>query len=297
MVASTNYMNAWLGRCELEVGHWDEAAAIAGALARNPRCAGISRFVALLTLAWVRARRGDPQVAALLDEALSLARSTRHIQRLWPVAACRAEVAWLSDRLEEELDLVHEVTALATELEYRPAMEELAHWQRIGGVPSALASGVEPMTPFGWSASGRHDLAAIGWATVGCPYEEATARLLGGGARDLFRAHAITGELGATPLRERVAAAMRGAGAPVPRGATASTRGNPFSLTDRELDVLALVAAGLTDREIAAQLAISAKTVGHHVSRVLTKLSVRSRAEAAVAAVRSELLADPGMPA
>jgi DNA-binding NarL/FixJ family response regulator len=72
----------------------------------------------------------------------------------------------------------------------------------------------------------------------------------------------------------------------VPRGPNAATRTNPSSLTDRELDVLALVAEGSTNREIAEQLGVSVKTAGHHVSSVLTKLGVRSRGEAAVAAVR-----------
>ena len=69
-------------------------------------------------------------------------------------------------------------------------------------------------------------------------------------------------------------------------GRIATTRDNPHSLTDRELDVLALLAAGRTNREIGAELFISTKTVGHHVSHVLAKLEVRSRAEAAVAAER-----------
>ena len=58
------------------------------------------------------------------------------------------------------------------------------------------------------------------------------------------------------------------------------------SLTEREREVLALVAAGKTDREIAQELQIKVKTVGNHVSRVLDKLDVASRTEAALWAVR-----------
>jgi DNA-binding CsgD family transcriptional regulator len=58
------------------------------------------------------------------------------------------------------------------------------------------------------------------------------------------------------------------------------------SLTPREIEVLSLVRAGLTNAEIADRLFISPKTAEHHVGRILTKLGVRSRGEAAATAVR-----------
>jgi DNA-binding NarL/FixJ family response regulator len=94
-------------------------------------------------------------------------------------------------------------------------------------------------------------------------------------------------------MTARAATALREAGVAVPRGPSAATRGNPHSLTDREIEVLGLVATGMTDREIGAALHISAKTVGHHVSHVLAKLEVRTRAEAAVTAERLGLTATP----
>jgi DNA-binding NarL/FixJ family response regulator len=57
-----------------------------------------------------------------------------------------------------------------------------------------------------------------------------------------------------------------------------------LELTPRELEVLALLADGLTNREIGAELFISNKTASVHVSRILTKLSVPNRAAAAAAA-------------
>jgi len=287
LISSEMYMTAWLARCRLEQGEWDRASAAASALVRRTRCVGVSRFVALVTLGWLRGRLGDPDVGPLVDEALALARSTQHIQRLWPVAVCRAEMAWLAGRLDDEMDLVAEAAALAVELEYWPAIEELAYWQRLGDSPLPASLRVEaPQTAFGFSAAGRHDVAAQLWAEVGCPYEEAMARYLVGGDADLQSAHQTFDRLGAVPMRTRAAAALREAGVAVPRGPAATTRDNPFALTAREMDVLALIATGATNRDIAARLHISVKTVDHHVSHVLNKLDVRSRAEAAVTAER-----------
>jgi len=76
-------------------------------------------------------------------------------------------------------------------------------------------------------------------------------------------------------------AAQIGGATGIPRGPIARTRKNAFGLTARELQVLQLVAQGLTNAEIAARLCRSAKTVDHHVSSVLGKLSVASREAAA----------------
>ena len=63
-----------------------------------------------------------------------------------------------------------------------------------------------------------------------------------------------------------------------------------LGLTDRELTVLGLVAQGQTNREIGAALFISEKTASVHVSRILAKLGVRSRVEAATTAHRLGLV-------
>lgn len=64
----------------------------------------------------------------------------------------------------------------------------------------------------------------------------------------------------------------------------------PETVTSREMDVLTLLARGLSNREIATRLVVSEKTVEHHVSQVLSKLGVRNRASAAAVAVSAGLL-------
>ena len=70
----------------------------------------------------------------------------------------------------------------------------------------------------------------------------------------------------------------------VPRGPITRTRANPAGLTDRQVEVLRLLAGGLTNAEIAERLVVSVRTVDHHVSAVLGRLGVGSRKEAAVRA-------------
>jgi DNA-binding NarL/FixJ family response regulator len=113
-------------------------------------------------------------------------------------------------------------------------------------------------------------------------------------AAQLERAHALTASLGANWLmgeieslaaRARLTLAAGAAPAPEPTVAAVEDE-DPFGLTPRERQVLALVAEGRTNREIGEALFMAEKTASVHVSRILSKLDVRSRTEAAAVAHR-----------
>jgi DNA-binding NarL/FixJ family response regulator len=87
--------------------------------------------------------------------------------------------------------------------------------------------------------------------------------------------------------RARLQVATDGAGEP--RAAVEAPREDPFGLTPRERQVLSLVAEGATNRQIGAALFMAEKTASVHVSRILAKLGVQSRTQAAAVAHRQHL--------
>ena len=91
-------------------------------------------------------------------------------------------------------------------------------------------------------------------------------------AADLLEALTLLDDLGAVPAASKVRRTLRRLGVQgVPRGPRRQTRSHPAGLTPRQVEVLELVAEGLTNAEIAERLFVSPKTVDHHVSALLAK--------------------------
>jgi DNA-binding CsgD family transcriptional regulator len=132
--------------------------------------------------------------------------------------------------------------------------------------------------------------AAAIWKQLGCPYEEALF-LFEGSEADKRKAIEIVDKLGAIAVFEKLKFLMRASGIKqVPRGIRKTTRSNTANLTQRELDILELLKEGLQNKEIANRLFISPKTVDHHISSILFKLDVNSRAKAVQEALHLEII-------
>ncbi len=282
------YLTSWRARLRFERGDWRGAADDAARVLGGYRVAPITRVPALAVLGHVRARRGDPDAWGPLDEAWPLALGTAELQRMAPVAAARAEAAWFSGAPERAAREASDALALAVRLGDPWKIGELAivAW-RAGALSSPPEGAAEP---YALEMAGRWREAAVAWDRIGCPYERAWALARGDDearreALDLFE------ELGAAPAADVVRHDLKARGVRnLPRGPRATTRENPAGLTSRQLEVLALLAEGLSNADIAERLFISAKTVDHHVSAILAKLDTGTRAEAVAAAIRRGLL-------
>jgi DNA-binding CsgD family transcriptional regulator len=171
---------------------------------------------------------------------------------------------------------------------------EVAAWHALGLAERTRQAG--PADPAAWTA------AVAAWERLGQPYRVAYAgfrqaeALLATGDRDraaevLRHAAEITGRLGARLLDGEIQALARRARLDLAQHAVPAAAGGPtpaeqLGLTPREAEVLALVAAGRSNRQIAQALFISPRTASVHVSNILAKLGVAGRVEAAAIAHR-----------
>jgi DNA-binding CsgD family transcriptional regulator len=277
-----SYLLGYRSAFELDLGRWDDALQTAATVVREPRRSRLPRVLALVTIARVRARRGEDGVTASLDEALALLQRSFELQAALPVAVARAEVAWLAGDREGVDEASAEALELARRRRSRWAVAELAAWRTRAGIVDEIEVS-EMAGPCAIEAAGDWRAAAAQWDRLGCPYEAALARAELPDEDDNGPRIALEElyALGALPAAAIVARGLRERGARgLPRGPRAQTRSNPAGLTARELDVAALLQEGLRNAEIAQRLVISEKTAGHHVSAILRKLDVRTRAEA-----------------
>jgi DNA-binding CsgD family transcriptional regulator/Tfp pilus assembly protein PilF len=260
---------AVLAGLRLRQGRSDEAERLLAGLEDDP--------VALGPLVLLALERGDPALAlALLERRVAAAGEDGEVLVLRGAVAladgdheAAAAAAGRLSRLAEELardDLSAEAAALSGRAA-AAAGDEGAAVRDLGEAVARFAALPFPLE----EARARLDLARV-HAAAGSPLALAAARA----ARDAFE------RLGARRDADHAAALLRDLGA---AGRTAA-RGDRDELTLREREVLGLVAAGLSNAEIAERLVIAPKTAEHHVGRVLAKLGARSRAEAAAHAVR-----------
>ena len=284
-------------RADLDRGRWSDAASGAARVLRTARTQASAPALARSVLALVRARRGDPGV----DEALEFPVATHDasIARPRPVsappptskmylAAARAEIAWLKGEPAAVLEATEEAFDLAVHAEAWWVVGELAYWRWRAGILEDVPPGAAE--PYTLSIHGDWRRAAECWTELGCPYDAALALADSDDEGALRQAFDRLQALGARPAAAIVARRLRERGIRgVPRGPRPSTRENPSGLTARELDVLALVAEGLRNAQIAERLVVSEKTVDHHVSAILRKLDVRTRGEASAEAARLRL--------
>ena len=263
----------------IELGRWDEAERdlqrLRQMLALSPMERATSGFVhALLDL-----RRGRPGAEQTLA---ALAQTLRKIGvQLWftATAAASAEAAWLRGDADGIEAVARPALELATRFGASWKIGQLAAWLKRADRPVSVASQAVAL-PYALELSGDWRAAAGEWSRLGCPYDQGLA-LLSGDETALREALQIFERLEADPAAEMVRQRLRAIGAKgIARGRYKHARTDPQGLTRREREVHELLLLGMSNEHIARRLHRSTRTIEHHVSAILAKLGLESRAEA-----------------
>jgi DNA-binding CsgD family transcriptional regulator len=275
------------------MGRWRGIEAAALGLLQYPDLAPVPRLTALLTLGRLKARRGEPGSGTYLDRAREVGKQNPRLATVTPVWPAIIEAAWLSGDHKAAAEAAREIEAEGISAWGPWAVGDLAIWKYL-----ALGTHeVERPIPQHYAAilEGQGESAARLWEERNCPYEAAVALSTSQHPEAVLRAIRALDELGAGPAAAYARRRLRELGVTsVPRGPNTATSTNPAHLTERELDVLRLVASGLSNADIARRLFLSEKTVERHLSSILAKLHVDKRGDAVREAIRRGALPGSG---
>ena len=277
---------------QLARGDWDAAEVGCRELLDELGRSGVIGYLVLPLLGRLLVRRGEvDEGAALLREAWPLVDRADVLAGLVPVAIGQVELAWLTGA-DPAAEAVQRVLARADRPGSGRWRGELLRYLQRAGATAAPFDGCPP--EYATGLRGDWAGAAGEWARIGDPYQRALELAESGSTEPTLEALGVLEDLGAAPAARLVRARLRELGVTrIPRGPRPATRANPAGLTERQAEVLALLADGLTNAEIAGRLVVSVRTVDHHVAAVLTRLGVASRKEAAQRFTES---AQPPMP-
>jgi DNA-binding CsgD family transcriptional regulator len=263
----------------IEFGRWHDAERdllrLGLALTLSPLEQATSGFVRGL----LQMRRGDEEAE---DKLVGLTDVLRRIGvQLWYIAtasAC-AEAAWLRGDADAVEAVAQSALELANEFGEPWRIGQLAMWLKRAGRPwhGPLRNIAHPYT---LELADAWREAADEWTRLGCPYDRGLA-LLAGDEAALREAADIFDALGARPGAEVARRRLRALGARgLRRGRYEHARKDPHGLTRREREIHDLLVRGMSNEDIALRLHRSTRTIEHHVSAILAKLGVASRAGA-----------------
>jgi class 3 adenylate cyclase/tetratricopeptide (TPR) repeat protein len=201
-ILSESYLHAFGAKIALDRGRWDEADDLCTLVFQKRLTSIFPRVLALTVRALVRARRGEPDVDSLLDEALELAQPSGEVMRIAPVALAQAEVAWLAGDRDGIVAATDRVFADALEQGGPWPLPELAFWRWRAGLDAPPLP--DPEHPYALQMAGAHARAAERWTAIGCPYEAALALADCDAEEPLGRALAELERLGAVVAQAHV---------------------------------------------------------------------------------------------
>ncbi len=309
VIGPESFLQSTLARIQAGRGDLGAARQSVGRASQGARQGWADEMVAVgLAGAWIELLDDKPREAA---------RILRETITAWPrldYASLTAEMAWLAAWTSADI-VVREgvrhdgdgdvddltayartsVTALRPDATRREA-HEILRWLDLTDAELARRDG-RPLPATWESIAERLEAVSNRPAAAIARLREAAAILDVGGEADraataLRAVLAHTGLMGATGIEERARTIARAARLDLdvalqPSSAPSPAPGDPWGLSEREREVLVLLAEGRTNRQIGEALFISDKTASVHVTHILVKLGVSSRTEAALLAVRA----------
>jgi len=270
----TNYLQCSKATLMLHKGQWDEALALSQQVLESPYQQPVTRILLESVSNTILMRRGKSftdTFAAVKKEAERMG----GLQLLSPIAKILLEREWLNGKKEVDEEMLKDCAAKIGANHHWPYYADVRFWMEMTGKDEYVAE--KPELEIDDQRETDPYLEAVRLSTQG----EDQQRL----ALKTFLA------LGAEASAGRIEGKMRDKGiTQIPRGPRDSTRENVAGLTKRQMEVLSLMAKGMQNKEIAEQLFLSAKTIDHHISDILSRLDVNTRSKAVARALELGLL-------
>jgi len=267
----------------IQQGRGLEAEALVNDIMERTSDPGSIKASAEAALARIWARRGDDRAAELVERAWSEANATGEIQKIAIAGLTRLEYLWLQGEDESLKQLAHHLADMGQRhRHHRLRADALRTLKRLGEPASPFELCPRPLAA---ALAGDHRGAAELWEQADQPYERALELVESTDASIAFEGLRLLDRTGAPRTADLVRQRLRFRGFQgVPRGPRKAVDGAIPVLTDRQVDVLKLIAMGRTNQEIAEELFVARRTVDNHVSAILSRLGVEGRHEAAAEA-------------
>ena len=285
----THYLVGRQAQLLCEQGKLYQARTIAEGVLNIDRLTRLMKLPARLVLARVSSLIGDDNAIRIVSQTVEDANATEEPQHIVPAYMNRLLLAWINgDRAVAE-DSLARLAAIEEDAMHVWHRAEIAVWQRRLGMPEGRADLADFPRPYALESGEQPDDAADEWMRLGAPVGAVLclAQCAGASETRLNRALSISRDMGAEALSRCIEerAAALGLADALPRqrrGPYRAAANHPLGLTRKEQMVLALLADGQSNAQIAESLSRSRRTVENHVSSVLRKLNVDSRINAVV---------------
>jgi DNA-binding CsgD family transcriptional regulator len=274
------WLRAFQARALLDRGRWEEAELLAADVLHSAGVDDGRKMMSMVVLGRLRVRRGEPEPVRLLEQVhLTMSAAEPVVGWMIGSAAGLAEAAAYAGDAVRVRAITQPALGRAAVQREPWSLGELTYWLSFADEP--VDPPADAAEPYRLQLAGCWAEAAAAWRRIGCPYEAALALADSGEVNAMGEALATFDRLGARPMRDVIARRLRRLGVRhVPRRPS-SGHGRKDGLSAREREVLALVADGLRNAEIAQALFLSIRTVEHHVAAVLRKLNLPDRMAAA----------------